>query len=378
MTKGFAKIWAVIIVLVLAGGASGAAYWAFLRPAPEAAQTQITTVAATNPKIGVHTRLTDEVEGWKIDKTFEMAREMGSSWAVEYFPWNYIEGAGPGQYDWSHSDAVIEAANRQGLKLVARLDGVPAWARPAKTTGKYLDYGGYGAFGEFVNKFVDRYKGKVKYYIIWNEPNLSSEWGQRQVDPAGYTELLKVAYARAKEADPSCIVMAAGLAPTLEPQGSEWGLDDLEYLKQMYQAGAGKYFDMLAVHAYGLKSSPEETPDPAKINFARVELDRQIMEQNGDGGKQIMITEGGWNDNPRWVNSVRPYQRIEYTVEAYDMAAKDWNWLEAVNIWAFRFPKPANGYSDYYTFVTPDFVPKPIYLEVQKYATAGTSQQAMK
>jgi hypothetical protein len=37
-------------------------------------------------------------------------------------------------------------------------------------------------------------------------------------------------------------------------------------------------------------------------------------------------------------------------------------------LWAFRYPRPARTYQDYYTFVAVDFTPKPIYWEVQKYA----------
>lgn len=380
MTKlAIPKVWliaAVLLILTVASLSVDGIVKGMLAPPEETAQNL--TVATTNPKLGVHTRLTDEVEPWKIEKTLQMVREMGASWIVEYFPWTYIQPEGPGMYDWTHSDLVINEANHQGLQLVARLDSVPAWARPANTTAKYLDEQHFQDFGQFVYSFVNRYKGKVKYYIIWNEPNLSSEWGQRPVDPAGYTELLKVAYTRAKQADPNCVVLAAGLAPTLEPPGSEWGMNDLDYLAAMYKAGAGKYFDMLAAHSYGLKSPADEPADPSKVNFDRVELARNVMVANGDSVKKIMITEGGWNDNPRWTYSVRPSQRIEYTLDVYQKALKDWPWLEAVNLWAFRFPRPTYGYPDYYTFVTPDFVPKPIYYEVQKYATNGLTQQAGK
>lgn len=380
MTKApIPKIWLITAFLAAVTIASLSAYGLakeILAP-PEKAEPDL-IATTSNPKLGVHTRLTDEVEPWKIEKTLQMAREMGSAWVVEYFPWNYIQPEAPGQYDWKHSDLVIDAASRQGLKLVARLDGVPSWARPRDTTAKYLDEDHFRDFGQFVYSFVNRYKGKVKYYIIWNEPNLASEWGQRQVDPAGYTELLKVASPRAKQADPNCVVLAAGLAPTLEPRGSEWGVNELDYLAGMYKAGAGKYFDMLAVHSYGLKSPADEPADPQKVNFDRVELVRQLMVANGDTAKKIMITEGGWNDNPRWAHSVRPSQRIEYTLAVYDKALKDWPWLEAINLWAFRFPRPSYGYPDYYTFVTPDFVPKPIYYEVQRYATTGLTEEAKK
>jgi len=47
-------------------------------------------VESINPVIGVHTRLTDEVEEWKIKRSLELVREMGASWIVAYFPWAYI------------------------------------------------------------------------------------------------------------------------------------------------------------------------------------------------------------------------------------------------------------------------------------------------
>ncbi|MCD6344113.1 MAG: hypothetical protein J7M17_00705, partial [Anaerolineae bacterium] len=40
------------------------------------------TVRTTNTKVGVHTRLSDEVEEWKVQRTLALAREMGASWVV--------------------------------------------------------------------------------------------------------------------------------------------------------------------------------------------------------------------------------------------------------------------------------------------------------
>jgi len=79
------------------------------------------------------------------------------------------------------------------------------------------------------------------------------------------------------------------------------------------------------------------------------------------------VTEAGWNDHPRWTGAVRPGQRIEYTIGAYEWARQHWPWCECVAIWAFRYPASTLNYQDYYSFVTTNFEPKVIYLEVQKY-----------
>lgn len=331
-------------------------------------------VVTTNPVVGVHTRLTDEVERWKIQRTLQMVREMGAPWIVEYFPWPYIEPA-EGRFTWGHSDVVIEQAQNQGLTVIARLGWVPAWARPdpdeQETTLTYLDAEHYDDFAHFVAAFVARYRGRVNHIIIWNEPNLSFEWGYRPVDPQGYVALLRAVYPRAHAANPEVSVLAGALAPTLEPQGGAAGLNDLAYLARMYQAGAGPYFDGLAAHAYGLTSPPQEPPAPGSLNFRRVELLRQAMVAHGDAGKPVYVTEAGWNDHPRWTGAVRPAQRIEYTVGAYEWARSHWPWCACVAMWAFRYPAPTLSYQDYYAFVTTDFEPRVIYLEVQEYTGGG-------
>ena len=324
-------------------------------------------VITINPKMGIHTRLTDEVEEWKIQRTLEMVREMGAPWVVEYFPWGYYEPE-KGRYRWEHADTVVNHAVAQGLTVVGRIDFVPDWARPEGTNYRYLDESHFADFGDFIYAFVSHFRGRVPYVIIWNEPNLSLEWGLRPVDPAAYTRLLKIAYQRAKEADPDVQVVAAGLAPTTAPEGNEWGMDDLLYLQRMYDAGAKGYFDALAIHAYGGTFPPDDPPSPEVVNFARAELTHQVMERNGDGDTPCLITEGGWNDHPRWTRAVKPGQRILYTVRAYEKARQEWPWCKAVALWAFRYPWPLQTYQDYFTFVAADFTPKPIYLAVQRYA----------
>ena len=334
------------------------------------------TVETINPKIGVHTRLTDEVEAWKIKRTFEMVREMGAPWVVEYFPWAYVESQ-PGRFGWNHTDLVIDHAERQGLTVVARLGFVPEWARPPDTSPLYLDEDRFEDFGRYAAEFARRYAGRVEHIIIWNEPNLALEWGYDAVDPAKYVAMLKIVYPMIKEANPNVTVLAGALAPTLAPPGSPDGMNDLDYLQAMYDLGAADYFDTLAIHAYGWYSDPDEPADPAVVKFRSAELLREIIVANWDEAKRAMITEGGWNDHPRWTRAVRPGQRIAYTIRAYEVAQEEWPWMDAVALWAFRYPWDAKSYQDYFTFVRTDFEPKPIYEEVQRYSQGeATAQEA--
>jgi hypothetical protein len=329
------------------------------------------TVETLHPVVCVHTRNTDEVEEWKIQRNMQMVREMGAASIVEFFPWPYIEGV-EYRYDWARADRIMRHAENQGLTVIARLGLVPGWARPPVqekvTTFSYLPYDHFEDFADFVGAFVGRYADQLGGVIIWNEPNLSFEWGGRPVDPEAYTELLHLAYQAAHAASPDIIVLGGALAPTIEPEEGGGGMNEMSYLERMYEAGADAYFDALAVHTYGFTDPPDAEPNPDVINFRRVELLRAIMERYGDAVTPVYITEGGWNDDPRWTNAVRPGQRIAYTLQAFDLV-EAWPWAEKFCVWHFRQPVDRNNRRDtYYALVSSDFYVRPIYEAIRAYA----------
>lgn len=319
----------------------------------------------------VHTRLIDEVYEWKIQRSMQLVREMGADTIVEFFPWAYIEYQ-PGRYNWEQADKIMRHAQNQDISVIARMGLVPPWIHQGEDadfrTLNDLPVEAYDDFAVFTALFAERYAGIVNEIIIWNEPNLSFEWGYRPVDPVAYTDLLRVTYRQVKERVPNVSILAGALAPTIEPPGSPNGMNDLIYLERMYEAGAAAYFDALAVHTYGFNQAAEAPPDAETLNFRRAELLRELMTEYDDPDKPVYITESGWNDHPRWVWAVRPSQRAQYTVDAFDWAETQWPWLDKMCIWAFRYPAPTLSYPDYFTLVTPDFQLKPIYYAIRAYA----------
>ncbi|MCO5184867.1 MAG: beta-galactosidase [Anaerolineae bacterium] len=353
----FSRILALILLF---------AFIALMRPpAPPVTVGAPQTVTTTIPQLGVHTRLSDEVEPWKIKRTLQLAREMGAPWIVEFFPWAYFEPE-PGEFRWQQADLIIDHAEAQGLTVIARLGLTPYWARPADTPDTFLAAAAYDDFAAFSAAFAERYRGRVDYIIVGNEPNLSFEWGMQPVNSADYVALLHKVYPAIKMANPDAVVLAGALAPTLEPPGSANGLNDLLYLEELYAQGADNFFDALAVHTYGFTFPPDAEPGPDLLNFRRVELLRDIMIRYGDGDTPIYITETGYNDHPRWSLAVSPAERIRYSADSIRYAISNWPYVDVIVLWKLRTPYPDNSYRDYYTLVTPEFVEKPIYTELKR------------
>ncbi len=328
---------------------------------------------------GANAFLHKEVEFWKKEKTFEMARDAGIVWIKQHFPWELAEQSEKGNYydqvwqvsAWQRFDEIVDLADEFGLKLIARVDRSPMWARrenarPEAPPARLEDY------GDFMAVLADRYKGRISHYQIWNEPNLAREWGA-EPDPKGYVDFLRIAYESLKEVDTNIKVLTAPLAITLER--SPRAMVELDYLEQMYQHGAFDYFDIMSANAYGLEFPPTAPPDPNVLNFRRVELLREVMERNGDTDKAVWFNEYGWNASPQdmpadqliW-RRVTEEQQAEWTVEGVKYGRSNWPWAGVFCIWYLRqvgdIPPTSSEY--YFRMIDPEFTPRLVYNEVKE------------
>jgi polysaccharide biosynthesis protein PslG len=327
---------------------------------------------------GVNTFLEQEVEPAKREQSARMIADAGFDWIRQEFPWEDIEIHGKGDFEdrrhephrsaWDKYDQIVDLAEQYDLALIVRLGNPPAWSRAAgDDMGAFAPPDDYADFGDFVEAVVSRYRGRIRYYQIWNEPNIYPEWGERAVDPASYVELLRVGYTRAKAADPDVVVICGALASTIELDYRN--LNDFAFLQQMYDAGAGAYFDVLAMQGYGLWSGPTDRRlHPRVINFSRPLYVRDIMVRNGDAAKSIWISEMNWNAAPdesvdKPYGQVTPEEQARYAVMAYERIQREWPWLGVANLWFFKRATDLEASQPMYYFrmVEPDFTPLPLY-----------------
>lgn len=362
-----------------------------LHPHPRTAPDVPMAHAGLNP-FGINVFLEQEVEEWKREKSLQMVADAGFHWIRQGFAWEDIEIHGQGDFvdrrndpagidAWAKYDHIVGLAGQYDLEIIARLSNPPAWTRADGDAGDYAPPDDLADWGNYVAAVVSRYRGRVRYYQLWNEPNIYSEWGEQPVNPEGYTRLLCEGYRRAKEADPEAVIIGGALAPTvsLNPgPGPGTGLNDFVFLQRMYDAGAADCFDILSVNDYILWSGPtDHRMRPLNINFARPVYIRDIMVANGDADKPVWISEMNSNAVPNnpdiqdWIRfgQVTPEQQARYAVLAYQRAMEEWPWMGVVNLWFFKRASDAEQNQSWYYFrmVEPDFTPLPVYEAMREY-----------
>lgn len=282
-------------------------------------------------RLGIHVQL--EQYGEELPEVLAEIQNTGIDYLKQSF---YFSD----EFDWQLSDRIIRAVEAQGVRLVPLLDGDPAtgFAPPADVQ----EYAAWTA------EFARRYGDSVNHYIIWDEPNLSSHWGNAPVNPNHYAAILTAAAEAIRREDPDAVIIAGPLAPT-----SESGPDNIAeplFLRALYEAGASDAFDVIAAKPYGFDAGPDERAVAVDIlNFSRPILLREMMVAHGEGHKAIWAGNWGWNSLPAgwtgkpsiWGQTSEENQAAQ-TIQGLERARREWPWMGVMFLENWQPDAPAD------------------------------------
>ena len=269
----------------------------------------MSNVASDGIGTGVSPGDVTELSSAQLTTMMQGIKSAGATWVRLDVFWGQVESS-KGSWNWTLPDKTIGAALAAGLKPLLILNGafMPSWAISPPSAAQ---------FTPFVEEAVTRYAAMgVHTYEVWNEPNLGSNWGG-QASGAEYAAILIPAYNAIKAIDPGSFVISGGLSPATDNYGN---VDPGEFLTAMYAAGAGGHMDAVGIHPY---SYPEDPTYPSQSNtFYDLPAYHQIMVANGDGGKQIWLTEFGIPTNVTGESTSIQAQQLS---EAFTQLAQ-WSW----------------------------------------------------
>jgi hypothetical protein len=299
--------------------------------------------------------------------TMDLARRAGFTHVKTVITWRALQST-PRRFEWKSTDEndldnILQAARSAGLRVVLRVDGGPPWTGGSPASASHEEI--FKLFSSLANYAGDR----IAAYEVLNEPNLPAEWGGGP-DPAGYVRYLRAAYDGVKASQPGALVLGGGLAPATGGQNGT--IEDFDYLRAMYAAGAKGAMDGLAVHNYGGSAEPER--DPLACNelcFRRAERYKALLSELGDPDLPIWSTEFGWpiEGGPdlgsyNWMK-VSPQQQADYIVRAYRYALANWDWMRGMLLFNLDHSTApwyaADSSLPWFSILNPDHSPRPSY-----------------
>ncbi len=271
-------------------------------------------------------RLTSRTD---IATYMQRVHDAGAAWVRTDFWWYSVEWVGPGVFDWTFFDDVLEEASARGLRVIPILWGTPTWA----ATDGVFSYGvpNMAAWEQFVFQTASRYKGRVVAWEVWNEPNLPFFW---RGTPSQYAELLARAYTQMKLADPEAVVLLGGQA---YGGGSVPNFLDQILSDPVYPAG--HYFDVHNIHIAFV---------PMTTIASYIQDQARLLQQYGHA-TNIVMTELSYTSDPAYQN-VTGYTdgeagQARYLLDAYQTVLAN---QVLVTVWADLkdYTSDAGAYTD--------------------------------
>jgi hypothetical protein len=211
--------------------------------------------------------------GTLIDSLVAKAAEIGVKWTRLGVSWPGIESE-KGVYDWTETDKAFDIALKNGITPFVCISGGNKLYSKLTTYDNPVEREIYGykpeppikdpvamkAYLNFVTALVERYKDKIDYWEVWNEPNHRNYWGS---EPNGkeYGKLVVETALILKEMDPGCKIIAGATAKI-----------DTLFTDDFLSVGAFKLIDIISFHNYG--------PVPEERAYLAVDLWKVINKYN--------------------------------------------------------------------------------------------------
>lgn len=214
-----------------------------------------------------------------------------------------------GVWKFDALESAVKRAEAKGVEVLFTL-GYPArWAADTGllrewNPGHALPPRDMADWEDYLRQVVGRYKGRIKYYELMNEPHFTEVDGRwrstRDFPVARMVEMARIAQRVIRQIDPEAKLVS------MSPSGA---LDGVRRVEAFLKAGGGLYVDVLGFHFYAPRA--EEIPE-------LVTALRKVMAETGQSHLPIWNTESGFYidgpDKPHGKGG-RPEHQPLYTPE---------------------------------------------------------------
>ena len=236
-------------------------------------------------------------------------------------------------YNWAWADAALCGTIKAGIQPIVTTWNAPGWATGGKLGVKGVVWNSKSPtnpqdYADFMSALATRYNGvtqipgqgtcNVKFYEIWNEPNLQiylypQYSGKKVASSPKYVQMANLAVPAIKAANPRAVPITGVTGP--KGKSDQSGRGTLDWVKDLKKYGlkAGSQYSQ---HVYPAVPPLKKTT----IFPAWDTLDEVVAEVNklpGGKSKKIYITEASYT------TARTPYRKVAFTLSQQATYMKD-------------------------------------------------------
>ncbi len=236
-------------------------------------------------------------------------------------------------YNWAWADAALCGTIKAGIQPIVTTWNAPGWATGGKLGVKGVVWNSKAPtnpqdYADFMSALATRYNGvtqipgqgtcNVKFYEIWNEPNLQiylypQYSGKKVASSPKYVKMANLAVPAIKAANPRAVPITGVTGP--KGKSDQSGRGTLDWVKDL------KKYGLKAGSQYSQHIYPAVPPLKKTTIFPAWDtLDEVVAEVNklpGGKSKKIYITEASYT------TAKTPYRKVAFTLAQQATYMKD-------------------------------------------------------
>jgi hypothetical protein len=274
----------------------------------------------------------------------------------EVFYWPQVQQTADPVFEFQYYDTFEKMCAEQGLDSVWCFLWTPYWA--TEETFDSADWSRWtlsvprlDVWKEFVRQTAAHFQGRVKYYEVWNEPDLGDYW----VDsPANYARLQNAAFEEIHRADPNAKTLNGGFGMfSMQPNP--------DFLKQFMPKADPGNWDIRAYHDYHTFQDMQE----------RAQQHHDLYEGSGLQTNPVWVTEGGYE------SSMAGGERQQAVTDIQKVATAPFFGLDGYFVFTLHDLDPVrtSGVKTEFGLLNADFQPKPAFAAYQRLIAEVASRQ---
>lgn len=213
----------------------------------------------------------------------------------------------PDTWNWSRLDYLVDLAEKNGSTDICYVLGMtPHWAAKNPQADHFAPWIGPASnsaplrmedWDKYVWNVATRYRGRIKYYQVWNEPQLKEFWHDIS-DLDFLAKMTKRAHNLIKRVDPDAKIVAAPILPRPSSGGVRRGSHYLNALRRLNWP-----VDIFSCHVY-----PEPRRGPKRWRFLVRKVNRALLALDAPN-KPLWVTETNYNLLNGMIRSKRKVRR---------------------------------------------------------------------
>lgn len=222
-------------------------------------------------------------QGPYVQEALQLASTLGLDWISVPVSWSAYQSDRASSPRLDALDTIMRYAGEHKIAVMLSVSNAPAWAQTPQGPDPEMT-------AQFVAALYQRFPKTLQAIELFPRANTRAGWG-KPANPEAYFTLFKRVDGQLHQLEAPVVLVSAGLEP-LTSSPAQGNMDDLMFLKRLYQLGASGLMPVISIQFADLAEDTLIYPNGVEHRVLRhYEEVRQIMVENQHKKGLIWITQ---------------------------------------------------------------------------------------